>query len=128
MKIMELQERYVAFQSQFLLYEVTAQREGTYIYNKIQEELHVKEENETLSSRLSGVYELANINQGYGFNKWALILSLVAMVFTVSGAINDANSLGELSAASYGGYLVIALEAVACLLILGFILKIKYKK
>lgn len=127
-QIMELQERYVAFQSQFLLYEVTAQREGTYIYNKIREVLHIEEESEALSSRLSGVYELANINQGYGFNKGALVLSLVVLVLTVFSALNDANSLGALSLAGYSGYMVIGLEVFLCLLIIIYIGKIKYKR
>lgn len=127
-QIMELQERYVAFQSQFLLYEVTAQREGTYIYNKIREVLHIEEENEALSSRLSGVYELANINQGYGFNKGALVLSLVVLVLTVFSSLNDANSLGALSLAGYSGYMVVGLEVFLCLLIIIYILKIRYKR
>lgn len=127
-QIMELQERYVAFQSQFLLYEVTAQREGTYIYNKIRQVLHIEEENEALSSRLSGVYELANINQGYGFNKGALVLSLVALVFTFFSALNDANSLGAIHLAGYAGYALVAIEVILCLLIIIYILKIKYKR
>lgn len=126
MSIMELQERFVAFQNQFLLFEVTAQREGIYIYNKIQKELHVKEENDTLSSRLSGIYELANINQGYRFNKWALVLSVVALICATFGAINDANTIGSLSFANYSGYAVVTIGTVICSLIIGFVLKKKY--
>lgn len=127
-QIMELQERYVAFQSQFLLYEVTPQREGTYIYNKIRDVLNVEEENAALSSRLSGVYELVNINQGYEFNNGALILSLIAFVFTFFSALNDANSLGAISLSSYSGYMIIVLELIFNLLIVVYILKIKNKR
>lgn len=127
-KIMELQERYIAFQSQFLLYEITAQREGTYIYNKIQQELYIHEENELLTERLNAIYELANMKQGYGFNKGALILSMAAMVCTVFSAINEADSLGRISLESYTGLPVLAVEVLLSLGIIGYILKIQYKK
>lgn len=127
-KIMELQERYIAFQSQFLLYEVTAQREGTYIYNKIQQELHVHEENELLTNRLNAIYELANMKQGYGFNKGALILSMVALVCTIFSAISEADGLGRISFSTYTGIPVLAMELLICIGIIGYIVKIKYKK
>ncbi|MBQ9142571.1 MAG: hypothetical protein IJX63_12415 [Lachnospiraceae bacterium] len=127
-RIMRLQEKFVTFQSQFLLYEVTAQREGTYIYNRIREVLHIPTESNTLSNQLNAVHQLANLNQSFGFSRGGLTLSLIAMVFSIAGAINVANSLGTITLNNYNGYLILGIEATICLCILVYILILKFKK
>ncbi len=127
-RIMALQERFVAFQNQILLYEVTPQREGKWLYRRIREALNIDEENENLTGKLSGIYELANINQGYVFNKWALVLSVAAMIFTVFAQIDTSAALSEYSFTGYPGYLLLLVQAALCALVLVLILKVKYRK
>ena len=127
-KIMELQERFVAFESQFMLSEVTPQREGQYIYRRIREVLAIEQEQNNLSNSLSSLYELANINQGYGFNKGALIISVIALVYAMFTGLVDASDVVELFGNGYSGYPVIAIEWGLIALCIFVIMKCIYRK
>lgn len=127
-KIMDLQERFVAFENQFMLFEVTPQREGQYIYQRIREVLAIEQEQSNLSNSLSSLYELANINQGYGFNKGALVISVIALVYAMFTSLVDAADVVELFGNGYPGYSVIAIEWGLIALCIFVIMKCIYRK
>lgn len=81
----KLQERFVAFQSQLNLFEVTAQEQGCELYGMLREFLFVDKQREALQNQLDALYSAANTALDTNFNKWATIFALIALFLSLAG-------------------------------------------
>lgn len=82
-KLMDLQEKYVAFQNELMFCEVTAQEQGIEIYNLMQKSLYIEKEEEKLNGHITNLYEAANVNQDNGFNKLATVFAVIALIWAL---------------------------------------------
>lgn len=82
-KVMNLQEQYVSFQNCCIFKEITFKREGKFLYGKLLDIFKISSENEMFNYRLGRLYELVSTVQSYTFNKWGLIISLIATEFNI---------------------------------------------
>ena len=85
----KLQERFVAFQSQLNLFEVTAQEQGCELYGMLREFLFVDKQREALQNQLDALYSAANTTLDTNFNKWATVLALIALFLSLAGFFAD---------------------------------------
>lgn len=128
-ELMNLQERFVVFQNQLILFEVTPQREGSAIYRCLQKRLYIEEENRKLRERLSGLAEMANINQGYLFNKGGLILAVFALIGATFGSIGDLTLVPDGFVGLNGqAFALLLIECILCVVAAFIILKRIFRK
>lgn len=128
-QVMNLQRRYVAFCNSYLLNEITPKREGQFLYQRIRSALEIVTENEMIESQFNRIYELVNTSQGYSFNKWGLIISLIALEFNTIGFIQTGKTLSDTSVDIQNGLWVIALfVAVAVVIVFVIQLLFRHKK
>lgn len=77
-KLMNLQERFVAYQSQLSFNEVTPQEQGIEIYNLLRKFMFIDEETESLNERLDILEGASDTNLDFGFNKVALFFTILS--------------------------------------------------
>ena len=82
-KLMNLQERFVAFQSQLSFNEVTPQEQGIEIYDLLRKFMFIDEETEALNARLDILEDASDTNLDFGFNKIALIFTYISCFLAV---------------------------------------------
>ncbi|MBS7007935.1 hypothetical protein [Anaerostipes sp.] len=88
-KLTNLQEDYIAFQNQLQFFEVTSQEQGIELYDMIAEALYIDKEKQMLMDQMNIAYEAASINQGFRWNSWALIISILALAVSLGPHIPD---------------------------------------
>lgn len=81
--IQELQENYVKFQNQMLLYEVTTQQQGIELYKMLQKELFINEQKEELEAQLKNFYDIANINANDMLNDTVMGMTILSILLTM---------------------------------------------
>lgn len=87
LKLMNLQERFVAYQSQLSFTEVTPQEQGIEMYDLLRKFMFIDREQESLAKRLESLESAADTNLDFGFNKIALIFTIVAIVLSLCGDV-----------------------------------------
>ena len=128
MQIIDLQKRYVGFQNQYLLHEITSRSEGKDLYRRIQREMGVQEENAALTEIMSNIYSLVDAHQGFSFNKGALVISVIALFTSLIGTISSAYTFNEINFGDPAGSLALLIDVVAIGVSLYVILVMKYKR
>ena len=78
-ELMDLQERFIAFQNQINLQEISSQEQAVELYKKLIDAGFVEELTGALKEQLDALYDATNTNQNYSFNKWALLLAITAI-------------------------------------------------
>lgn len=78
-ELMDLQERFIAFQNQINLQEISSQEQAVELYQKLKDASFVEELTGALKEQLDALYDATNTNQEYSFNKWALLLAITAI-------------------------------------------------
>lgn len=78
-----LQEQYIKFKSQMLLFEVTPQEQGYELYKKLQQEMYIFEEKDMLENQLQSLYEYANIVQDRNLNNYVLLVAILTLIATI---------------------------------------------
>lgn len=115
----KLQERFVAFQSQLDLFEVTAQEQGCELYGMLREFLFVGKQREALQNQLDALYSAANTTLDTDFNKWATILAVIALFLSLAGFFADGADVVQKFKGC--GWYVLALFGVAVAFSVGVI-------
>lgn len=126
--VMNVQERYISFQNQFLFREITPKREGKHLYEKFQEFLNVYSENEVLKTQLSTLYELISTSQGYSFNKWGLVISLIAIEFNIFAFIQGTEGIPEIVSKGFSGLSSLLLLILGAIGIVIFVSRFLFRK
>ncbi len=88
-RILDLQERFVAFQSQLSFAEVTSQEQGIDLYNMIMESFYIEKERGELGSQLESLYAAANTNLDFTLNKVATVMAFVAFILSLASFCAD---------------------------------------
>ncbi|MBO5005817.1 MAG: hypothetical protein J6C89_00080, partial [Clostridia bacterium] len=94
-RLMDLQERFAAFESQICFTEVTSQEQGIDIYEMMTGFFFINDEMENIKSQLDILNEAANTYLDFGFNK-------IGIAFTFIGALYGA--LG-MNGAEFDGFI-----------------------
>ena len=76
-KLISLQKKYIAFLSQHMNIEITCQEQGIEIYNLLQKQLYVIEENEKLRKEIEMLSEAANTAQDLKISILALCATII---------------------------------------------------
>lgn len=84
-QLMDLQERFIAFQNQLNLQEVSSQEQAIDLYQRLRKAEFVEELNDAITNQLDALYDATNTNQDYGFNFWAAVLAIVALCIDAPG-------------------------------------------
>lgn len=121
--IMKLQEDFVTFQNQYILSEVTVKTEGRFLYDRIRAEMNIQGEYDDITGQINSLYELVSTAQGDSFNKWGLVLSLIALELTVAGTFITAGDVPELSALA-----VLLIDAAAATAIIWLVVGVVFRK
>lgn len=93
--LLNLQEKYIAFQNQLLFFEVSPEEQAVELYDMLINAMYVKEEGEALANQLNGLYTGTNANQSINFSKWALIFAIISLVSTNVVFFIKNNSINE---------------------------------
>ncbi len=83
LQLLFLQEKYIAFQNQLMNVELTCQDQGIELYEALQNSLYIEKSNCHLSGEIERLYEAANVNQAYTFNKLALWIAILAIIVPI---------------------------------------------
>lgn len=78
-----LQEGYVAFKNKLIILQVTPQEQGVELYQLMQKQFLLHEEQEVLDEQLESLYEIINTSNGNRLNMWALGFSIVAIAVEI---------------------------------------------
>lgn len=94
-KILDLQERFIAFQNQLCFTEISPQEQAVDLYDMIKEAFFIDKESAALASHLESLYTAANTNIDFSLNKHgtaiaaaAILLSLVGFFVDMHGALD----------------------------------------
>ena len=123
LNVKDVHERYIVFQSELLLHEVTPQQQGIELYTLMLDKLFVTDHQEFIENQIDSLYDLDTSNHEKRENKILFILSVFGIFEIVSTIFGDWLELGN------WWCLGIGLAAIVVSLIICFFkLPIKYKK
>lgn len=89
-RIMNLQERHVAFDSQLFFSEVSPEQQAIEMYDMLKESFHLESENKKLEETLTSLYEITDtdlnisVNTTIGFLTWlSVILAAASIIYNI---------------------------------------------
>lgn len=82
-QLVNLQEQYVAFENQMMILKFTTQDQGIELYDILQKQLQVKDEQSLLDDQLESLYEITNVSSDKELQLLAAILAALAIVIDV---------------------------------------------
>ena len=85
--IMDLQERFVAFESQLFFDEVSSEQQAIEIYDMLKQALLIEKEKDSLKSQLESMYTISDTTNGFGINKIMLIFTWISGVMSFASII-----------------------------------------
>lgn len=80
-KLMDLQERFSAFESQICFAEITPQEQGVEMYSMFMKSFFIEKELENVKSQIDGLHDATDTYLDFGFNKIALIFTWIGAIF-----------------------------------------------
>lgn len=86
-RLMDLQERFSAFESQICFKEITPQEQGIEMYSMFMESFFIEKELENVKSQIDGLHDATDTYLDFGFNKIALMFTIVGAILAVSGPV-----------------------------------------
>lgn len=92
-RLLNLQERYIAFQNQLLFFEVSSEEQAIELYDMMFKALYIKEENEGLNNQLQSLYEATNVNQDLNFNFYAALVAIITILLTLPSFFNEVKGI-----------------------------------
>lgn len=90
-QIANLQEKLIAFQNQINLYEISSQEQAIELYDMMRDAFLVNKHTSILQEQLDGLYNIANIHQSNNISKWAILVSVSAMLIAVPSFFGDSS-------------------------------------
>ena len=82
-KLMDLQERFSAFESQICFSEVTPQEQGVEMYKMFSDSFMIESELENVKSQIDGLHDATDTYLDFNFNKIALIFTFIGAVYGI---------------------------------------------
>lgn len=87
-KLMDLQERFSAFESQICFVEITPQEQGIEMYSMFTESFFIEKELQNVKSQIDGLHDATDTYLDFSFNKIALMFTFVGALLGVLDLIN----------------------------------------
>lgn len=127
-QLLNLQERYIAFQNQILFFEVSPQEQAVELYKLLSHSLYIEEENDRLKEQLQCLYEATNVNQDSNFNLYATLFAIWTLILAGITFIYDSASNGENLMSHFLSHIGITFEwpLLSIILIVGVIFLLCY--
>lgn len=88
-RLMDLQERFSAFESQLLFTEVTPEEQGIELYEMISKFFFIDDNVENVKSQLQGLNEAVDTDFNYDLNKIAYFLTIIGAAFGIAGLFSE---------------------------------------
>lgn len=88
-RILDLQERFIAFQNQLCFTEISSQEQAIDLYKLINEAFFIDKESEALATHLESLYNAANTSIDFSLNKYGAVLAVIAMLLSTASFCND---------------------------------------
>lgn len=82
-ELIGMQERYIEFENQMMILEVSNQQQGIEIYNILKDRLLVSEEKKALDDEMNSIYEVANISSTIRLACKANVIAWIAVGIAV---------------------------------------------
>ena len=86
-KIMDLQERFVAFESQLYFDEVSSEQQGIEMYDKLVDQSMIRKEMESLRNQLDAMYNISDTSLGFRINRIMLIFTWVSGILAFAALV-----------------------------------------
>lgn len=86
-KLIDIQEKYISYKNRMMILEISCQEQGIELYRLMQKQLQIETEKNILDEQLQGLYDVVNINNETRANRYAFILSIIAIVISVIAPI-----------------------------------------
>ena len=88
-KIMDLQERFIAFSGQLCFEEVSPQEQAIEMYDMMKEAFHIDKLMDSLENLIRSMYEAADTTIGFKVNKVALLFTWISGIIAFIALISD---------------------------------------
>lgn len=86
-KIMDLQERFVAFESQLYFDEVSSEQQGIEMYDKLVDQSMIRKEMESLRNQLDAMYNVSDTSLGFGINRIMLVFTWLSGILALAALV-----------------------------------------
>ena len=119
MKLMNLQERFVAYKSQIAFTEVSPQEQAIEMYDMMQDVMFIERETESLASHLESLNDAADTNLDFGFNRIALVFTWVSAFLAVmqdAMYLFEGNGSGKAAPIIFGLVMTASLVAITVII------------
>lgn len=88
-RILDLQERFIAFQNQLCFTEISSQEQAIELYDMITDAFFIEKESEALASHLESLYNAANTNIDFSLNKYGTAIAVTAIFLSLASFCSD---------------------------------------
>ena len=82
-ELVSLQKEYVVFKNQMLILDFTYQEQGSELYELIQKQMRIDEEEAILDEQLESLYEITNVSNDISLQTIAAVLAIFAIAVDV---------------------------------------------
>lgn len=94
-EMMELHERYVTWQNQINLFEVTDQEQGVEMYALMRKQMGVEGRVKALAGQLDDMYAIANVDQNTNTNDTVAWFAILAIVMNLASFVLELTETGK---------------------------------
>ncbi|MBE6686186.1 MAG: hypothetical protein E7591_03045 [Ruminococcaceae bacterium] len=82
-RILDLQERFIAFQNQLCFTEISSQEQAIDLYAMIKKAFFIEKESDALANHLENLYNAANTNIDFSLNKYGTAIAILAILMSL---------------------------------------------
>lgn len=126
-RMINLNERYVAFLTQLDATELSSDQKTNEIYGMLRDMLKIDREKECIQEKLGGLSTLATAEQNFDFSSWAAAVAVAALVMSAGGLICESFS-NKISPWVSGGAVVLPALTAALSIAVGLLLGLWLKR
>ncbi len=119
--LMDLNERFIVFLNQLDLHEISSQEQAIEMYDMLRNTFQIEERNGNMLKQISCLHEASQTQLNLGFNKWAAIFALFAILVSAIPMIVEHQ---RIECGYYSGWAVAAICGIGIIVFL-FIYKSK---
>lgn len=120
-KITDLQEKYIEFQNQINLYDISTDVYLSSFYNKLRDSFGITDTNNALKEQLNSLYSMANIHQSEKLNSYAAAIAIIAGLFALPSFLGDFSKTDDWNDAEPIIFRIKMIGFFLCLLLIPFV-------
>ena len=120
-KITDLQEKYIEFQNQINLYDISTDVYLSSFYNKLRDSFGITDTINTLKEQLNSLYSMANIHQSEKLNSYAAAIAIIAGLFALPSFLGYFSKTDDWNDAEPIIFRIKMIGFLLCLLLIPFV-------